>query len=42
MKAALLPARVCERMENIWLVAADAGFAALPVNFEQLKITLGL
>ncbi len=42
MKAALLLTPVCERMGNIWLVAADAGFAALLVNFQQLKITLGL
>jgi len=40
MKAALLLARLCEGMGNIWLVAADTGFDALPVNFEQLKITL--
>jgi hypothetical protein len=42
MKAALLLARLCERMGNIWLVAADTGFVALPVSFQQLKITLGL
>jgi hypothetical protein len=29
-------------MANIWFVAADTSFAALPVNFQQLKITLGL
>jgi hypothetical protein len=42
MKAALLLVRVCERLGNIWLVAADTGFVALLVNFPQLKITLGL
>jgi hypothetical protein len=42
MKAALLLTRLCERMGNIWLVAADTGFVALPVNFQQFKITLGL
>jgi hypothetical protein len=42
MKTALLLTPVCERMANIWLVAADTGFVALPVNFQQLKITLGL
>jgi len=36
-KAALLLAPVCERMANIWLVAVDISFAALPVNFQQLK-----
>jgi len=29
-------------MANIWLVAADTGFVALPVNFQLLKITLRL
>jgi hypothetical protein len=42
MKAALLLTPVCERMANIWLLAADTGFVALPVNFQQLKIKLGL
>ena len=40
MKTALLLTSVCERMANIWLVAADTGFVALPVNFQRLKITL--
>jgi hypothetical protein len=35
MKAALLLARLCEGMGNIWLVAADTGFDALPVNFQE-------
>jgi hypothetical protein len=42
MKAALLLTPVCERMANIWFVAADTGFVALPVNFQQLQITVGL
>jgi hypothetical protein len=35
MKTTLLLTPVCERMANIWLVAADTGFVALPVNFQQ-------
>jgi hypothetical protein len=43
MKAVLLLTPVCERIANIWLVAADTSFVALPENFQQLlKITLGL
>jgi len=37
MKAAVLLNPVFEWMANIWHVAADTGFVALPVNFQQLK-----
>ncbi len=42
MKTALLLTPVCERMANIWLVAADTGFVALPVNFQQFQNNVGI
>jgi translation elongation factor EF-Ts len=42
MKLVLLQVVMHERMSVIWLVAAETDFVALPIKFEQLKVSFAL
>lgn len=42
MKPALLQVVMCEWTSAIWLVAAESNFVALPIKFEELKVSFAL
>ncbi len=42
MKPRLLKVVIRERTSVIWLVAAESDFVALPIKFEELKVSFAL